>query len=263
MKAGDKVIGVDGKMFKEIGVDFGFNSIAGQEGTDVTLTVERGGTQLQITATRGYYTYESVITKIIEQDGHKIGYAHILQFISTTPSEFKNAANQMKAVGCEGLVIDLRNNPGGQLDSIVDVLDFIEPAGEIVQIYKKDGTKMASFSSDKAELDMPLAVLCNESTASAAELMTRSLMDTGKAESFGVLTYGKGCGQSGFRLSNGSVVYITSFYYKTPQSDNYDGIGITPDHVVDYPEGVNSANIFIIPLEDDAQLQAALNSLID
>ena len=134
---------------------------------------------------------------------------------------------------------------------------------KIVEIYKKDGTKIASFNSDSKELDMPLAVLCNESTASAAELMTRSLMDTGKAESFGLLTYGKGCGQSAFRMSNGAVVYITSFYYKTPQSDNYDGIGITPDHVVEYPEGVNGANIFIIPLEDDVQLQAALNSLID
>ena len=263
LQAGDIVIGVDGLMFSDIGVDVGFNSIAGEAGTTVTLIVDRNGSQIEITPTRGHYTYESVLTKIIDQDGHKIGYIHILEFMGTTPEEFKNASKQMVSAGCEGIVIDLRNNPGGQLDSIVDVLDYIEPAGEIVQIYKKDGTKLASFNSDRAELDIPLAVLCNESTASAAELMTRSLMDSGKAESFGVLTYGKGCGQSGFKLSNGSVVYITSFYYKTPQSDNYDGIGITPTHVVDYPDGVNSTNIFIIPMEDDAQLQAALNSLIN
>lgn len=261
--AGDKVIGVDGKQFKDIGVDVGFNSIAGEAGTTVTLIVLRNGNQIELTATRGYYKFESVLSKVIVQDGQKVGYIHILEFISTTPEEFKNAANEMKAAGCKGIVIDLRNNPGGQLDSIVGVLDFIEPAGEIMQIYKKDGTKIASFNSDKAELDMPLAVICNESTASAAELMTRSLMDTGKAESFGLQTYGKGCGQSGFQLSNGSVVYITSFYYKTPQSENYDGIGITPDHIVEYPEGVNSTNIFLIPMEKDAQLQAALDSLID
>jgi carboxyl-terminal processing protease len=141
------------------------------------------------------------------------------------------------------------------------LLDYIEPKGEIVQIYKKDGTLLQSYKSDSRELDMPLAVLCNENTASAAELMTRSLMDTGKAESYGIKTFGKGCGQSGYQLSNGSVVYVTSFYYKTPESDNYDGIGITPDHVVYYPEGVNSINLFVQDHEDDLQLQAALTGL--
>ena len=110
LKAGDRIVGVDGQMMKDIGVDVGFDSIAGEIGTNVILIVERGGNQFQMSAVRGYYKYESVITKIIEQDGHKIGYMHILQFISTTPNEFEEAANQMKEVGCEGIVIDLRNN---------------------------------------------------------------------------------------------------------------------------------------------------------
>ena len=257
----DVVIAVDGNLFEDIGVEAGYTMVPGKKGTSVTLTVMRNGKRFDFKITRGDYTFEPVMIDVLEIENHKIGYVHIIEFIDTTPEYFDIAVSKLKSEYCEGIIIDLRNNPGGQLNAIVSLLDYIEPKGEIVQIYKKDGTMLQSYKSDSRELDMPLAVLCNENTASAAELMTRSLMDTGKAESYGVKTFGKGCGQSGYQLSNGSVVYVTSFYYKTPESDNYDGIGITPDHVVDYPEGVNSINLFVQDHEDDVQLQAALTGL--
>ncbi len=263
LKAKDIVVGVDGKYFTEIGLENGYNSIPGENGTKVRLTIIRDNAEYDLIVKRGDYIYQSVLTDIIKVDDKKIGYMHILQFIGATFEEFKIAAKELKDKGCVGVVIDVRNNPGGQLDTIVNVLDYIEPEGGIVEIYDSNGKQIGRYNSKPSEYDMPLAILCNESTASAAELMTKSLMDTGKAKSFGVKTYGKGCGQSAFQLSNGAVVYITSFFYKTPYSDNYDGIGITPDYVVDYAEGVNSINLFMQDYENDTQLQAAVRSLID
>ena len=155
----------------------------------------------------------------------------------------------------------MRDNPGGELAAICEILDFLLPEGPIAHIIGADGEERQVYTSNASEIDLPMTVLVNGNTASAAELFTSALRDYDKAEIVGTLTYGKGCGQEGFYLTDGSVVFITSFFYNPPFSDNYDGIGITPDIEVELPEELQNQNLFLIDHEEDTQLAAALGAL--
>jgi len=178
-----------------------------------------------------------------------------------TVSQFKNAVKALIDDGVDGFVFDVRDNPGGELAAICEILDFLLPEGPIAHIIGADGEERQVYTSNASEIDLPMTVLVNGNTASAAELFTSALRDYDKAEIVGTLTYGKGCGQEGFYLTDGSVVFITSFFYNPPFSDNYDGIGITPDIEVELPEELQNQNLFLIDHEEDTQLAAALGAL--
>ena len=258
---GDIITAVDGHKVSEVGYTEAVNYVRGEVGTTVSIEILRDGSVKTIEVTRGTYTTETVISEVIEENGKKYGYVRIIEFMQITVSQFKNAVKALIDDGVDGFVFDVRDNPGGELAAICEILDFLLPEGPIAHIIGADGEERQVYTSNASEIDLPMTVLVNGNTASAAELFTSALRDYDKAEIVGTLTYGKGCGQEGFYLTDGSVVFITSFFYNPPFSDNYDGIGITPDIEVELPEELQNQNLFLIDHEEDTQLAAALGAL--
>lgn len=258
---GDIITAVDGHKVSEVGYTEAVNYVRGEVGTTVSIEILRDGSAKTVEVTRGTYTTETVISEVIEENGKKYGYVRIIEFMQITVSQFKNAVKALIDDGVDGFVFDVRDNPGGELAAICEILDFLLPEGPIAHIIGADGEERQVYTSNASEIDLPMTVLVNGNTASAAELFTSALKDYDKAEIVGTLTYGKGCGQEGFYLTDGSVVFITSFFYNPPFSDNYDGIGITPDIDVELPEELQNQNLFLIDHEEDTQLAAALSAL--
>ena len=159
--------------------------------------------------------------------------------------------------GVEKLVFDVRYNPGGSLDSVLTILDYLLPEGPMIRIAYANG-KEQIYYSDASEFDLPMAVLVSGNTASAGELFTAALKDYGKAPVIGTQTYGKGTMQSLFEIGDGSLISISVAYYNPPISDNYDGVGITPDIVIDLTEEQKQVSIYKISDLDDPQMQTAI-----
>ncbi len=257
----DKVVAVDGAYIADIGYTEAVNRVAGEGGTNVVLTVLRDGNEVNIPVTRGDYTPETVIFREMTENGKKVGYIRIVQFDAITVSQFKTAMETLSAGGCEKFIFDLRDNPGGNLDAIVDILDYLLPEGPIVHILDKDMKVLETHKSDKNEVNAEMVVLTNSNTASAAELFTSALRDYNKATLVGTTTYGKGCGQTPYMLSNGGVLYITAFFYNPPFGENYDGVGIEPNIEQELPAEYKNTNLFMLPQEHDTQLEAALTAI--
>jgi carboxyl-terminal processing protease len=257
----DQILAVDGAYVSQIGYTEAVNRIIGEDGTSVVLTIMRDGKEVNVTIVRGSYTPETVIYSEITENGEKIGYIRIIQFDAITVSQFKTAMEELKGNGCKKFIFDLRDNPGGNLDAIVKILDYLLPEGPIVHILDKDMNVLETHSSDKNEVNAEMVVLTNGNTASAAELFTSALRDYEKATLVGTKTYGKGCGQTPYMLSNGGVLYITAFFYNPPFGDNFDGEGVEPNIEKELPEEYRNTNIFMLPQEYDTQLEAALAAI--
>jgi carboxyl-terminal processing protease len=259
--AGDSIIAVDGIYVKDAGYNEVVNKVSGENGTQVVLKIQRGEDVIDIPVTRGDYTPYTVIHSVMEENGEKIGYVKLIQFDSITVSQFKTAVEDLKSKGCGKFIFDLRGNPGGELNSVVAMLDYILPKGPIVHILDADKNETQVYESDASELVGEMVVLADGNTASAGELFTSALRDYEKATIIGTKTYGKGCGQSFHPLSNGGYITVTSFFYNPPYGENYDGIGIYPDIEVELPEEYKNANTLLIPKESDTQLAAAISEL--
>lgn len=263
LQEGDVVVAIDGKKVKEIGYEAATNLVRGEIGTEVTFEVMRLGETISITMTRDIYDAQTVFYEMFLNDGHKLGYVKITEFLSvqTTALQFKAAVEELQKKGAEGLIFDLRDNGGGDLNAILTILDYLLPEGPLVHIYSAGSDKPATYYSLAGEINLPMTVLTNGYTASAAELFTAALRDYNKAEIVGMKTYGKGCGQTGVMLSDGSVVFITNFLYNPPYSENYDGIGIYPDHEIEMDEKWKDKNLFLVPHAEDIQLHKAVDVL--
>ena len=256
---GDVIVAINGKLISDVGYDNSVTLTAGNIGDQKIFTIRRGEEKFDLTVTLGEYTPETVLYHMIEENGEKLGYVQILQFDMITVSQFKTPVSSLVSGGCQKLIFDVRNNPGGELDAIVEILDYLLPEGPIVRILDADKNETQRYTSDKNEIDMPMAVLINENTASAAELFTSALRDYEKAVLIGEKTYGKGCGQSANYLSTtGGYIWITTFYYNPPFGENYDGEGIYPKVEVALPEEYRNKNLFLVPYESDTQLKAAV-----
>ena len=262
--AGDIITAIDGVRVKEIGYQAAVDLIKGESGSQVTLEILRGEQTLTFVAVRSAYIPQTVYAETVLQDGKLFGYVRIVEFLSvqTTYQQFKKAVDALVAQGVQGLIFDLRDNSGGDLNAILYILDYLLPEGPLVHLYYTGQEKPVTYSSDAEEIDLPMVVLANENTASAAELFTSALRDYGKAEIVGTTTFGKGCGQTGTRLSDGSVVFITTFLYNPPYSGSYDGIGIFPDHEVELKEEWQNTNLFLVPHEQDDQLSKAVGVIV-
>ena len=262
IEVGDIITAVDGVSL--VGVYYGdaVDMVKGEFGSTVTLTVERDGKTMDIDVVRGNYSVETVLHRTIEQSGHKIGYLRIIQFYEVTYNQFKNAIADLLGDGCEGIIFDLRSDGGGFLDSVCNILDYILPKGPIVKLVFADGTTNEIDSNSNCIKNIPMVVLVDGDTASAAELFTSALMDYDYATVIGTTTYGKGCGQNFFALNNGGYIKLTTFLYNPPYSDNYDGIGITPDIVVERYDEVKNTNLFYLTYDEDAQLKAAVENIL-
>ena len=259
IQSGDKIIAVDGETIASLGYTSAVNKLKGEAGTTAKFTVERDGETLDFAIARGYVNEQSVMYHVYDAD-KTIGVVKILSFDKKTPEQFKAACEDLLSGGCEKLVFDLRYNPGGDLDAITEVLDYLLPEGPIVHIVDAEG-KEEVISSDANELDVPMMVLCNGSTASAGELFTCALQDYGKAEIVGTQTYGKGTMQTIISLPDNTGLGISYRMYDPPYSENYEGKGVTPDYVVELDDSLKDKNIYKITDEEDNQLQKAIEIL--
>ena len=261
MKKGDVIVAVDGKRIADIGYNEAVSLVAGTAGTKVTLAIRRDGAEQDISVTRNNYEAQTVISYMYEREGKKIGYINITNFYSVTPKQFEEAVKAALDSGCESLIFDVRGNPGGELSAVCSMLDYLLPEGPIVRIFGKKDDKLVleqTYKSGASEIDVPMVILANENSASAAELFTAALRDYGKVTIVGANTFGKGCGQSGFGVGSG-VLVLTSFLYAPPFSENYDGEGIAPDIAVEIAEEYKNRNLMTLTEDEDAQLKAALD----
>ena len=224
IKSGDVVVKVNRKSIESKTVDEVIKQIKGKENTTVNLTVERDGKEIDFDITRKTIVTKSVSSEVKEDN---IGYLRITSFDENTYKEFKENLSNLKEKGIKGLVIDLRDNPGGLLDGCVDIADDLIGEGTIV--YTKDNSgKKEYYKSDKNELDMPMAVLINGGSASASEILTAALVDNNKAIAIGETSFGKGLVQSVKGLKDGTGYKLTTAQYFTPNDNYINGKGITP-----------------------------------
>ena len=250
---GEVITRADGRAVTEMGYSLSLERISdGEVGSSIAVTVlSEAGTERVVALTREEIKVVTVTHRMVNQD---TGLVKIGEFTSQTPTEFKNAIQDLIVNGAERFIFDVRNNPGGSLDGVSQTLDFLLPAGDIIIINEKSGTKR-TISSDTAEFTAPMAVLVNGNTASAAELFTAALRDYGKAESVGTTTYGKGSMQEIVPLPGGGAASVSVSTYLPPSGVSYDGEGIRPTYPVELP--VNT-DFYRMTDQEDTQLQKAL-----
>ena len=258
-------VGEEKESVAELGYQPSINKLRGEIGTTAVFSVLRGENYtetVEFKIVRAKITEQTVMHHVYGPD-KTIGVIKISGFDAKTPVQFVNSVEELQKQGCDKLIIDLRYNPGGELSSIVTTLDYILPEGPIIRIFDADGQEVKKYYSESTELKMPMAVVVNDSTASAAELFTSAVRDYDKATIVGVTTYGKGCMQTTVPLSDNSAVSITYRMYSPPFSENYHGVGIVPDVEVELDEALLSKNIYKITDEEDNQLAAAAATFYD
>ena len=248
IRNGDKVTEVNGEDITGMDLSVAVALIKGEKGTDVNLTVMRNGEKLSFTVTRDKIDIKTVSSKMLENN---IGYIYISQFDDVTTEQFKSAVDDLQKQGITGLVIDIRNNPGGVLKTVADMLDYILPNGLIVYTETKSGKRQEYSGSDNHELNIPMAVLVNGNSASASEIFAGAMQDYDKAQIIGTQTFGKGIVQTIRPLTDGSAVKYTIAKYFTPKGQDIHGKGVTPDSIVELPDDAT----------EDVQLKAAVEYL--
>ncbi len=229
IKPDDFIVAVEGTDVSEMGFSKSIESMSGTEGTDITLTVRRDGVDKNYTLTRRPI---EIVTVTGEMLNNYIGYIKITGFKQNTSQQFIDILERLTLNGAKGIIFDVRENGGGLLDALENCLDPLLPEGIIATAEYSDSHTETIVYSDESEINLPVVVLVNGHTASAAELFAASLKDFGKAELIGSQTYGKGVMQTTTELANGGAVVLTIAKYKTAVSECYDGIGIMPDYVV-------------------------------
>ena len=260
MLAGDVILSVDGVTVESLDFNDAVNRMRGEVGSTASVTVRRGTEEIVLTIVRDNYIIQAVEFEMLDLGGHRTGYVAWTEFTTIAAEQFCDAVSTLVHDGAEALVFDVRQNAGGDLNAALKMLDYLLPKGIITTIRSVDSDPEV-YSSKEGSVDLPMAVLTDNDTASAAELFTIALQDYEKAKSVGTLTFGKGCGQIGFVLDDGSVVFITNFYFDSPLGKNIDGVGVTPDVEVELPEQFKSYAVAMIPHGKDTQLLAALNTL--
>ena len=229
--------------------------VRGEVGTTVDLVIERGGEELAMTIERREIETESIYYEMLSDT---VGYLQIAEFNTTTVQQFEDAIEALEASGMTAVIMDLRDNPGGDYDSVVAICDRVLPEGVIVSVEDRQGG-IFTENSDAVCLDLPIVILVNENTASAAELFTMTLKDYDMAQIVGTTTFGKGIVQSIFRLIDGSGLKFTTEKYYGPKGNCIQDEGIEPDYIVEFPEEVYEDGI--ITREEDIQLQKAAELL--
>lgn len=223
------------------------------KGTEVKLTIYRPSNNktFDISVKRYEVNVPTVGHKMLE---NSTGYIIITKFEAVTYDQFVEAYNDLEKNGMQRLIIDLRDNPGGLLNTVVKITDMLVPKGTITYIEDKNGNREYEYSDDEY-MNKPLVVLVNEGSASASEVLTGAVKDMNAGKIVGTKTYGKGVVQNTYKLSDGSGVKLTIAKYYTPNGICIDGIGITPDYVIEAPKEDENTEY---KMENDIQLQKAI-----
>ncbi|MCC5912374.1 MAG: S41 family peptidase [Clostridiaceae bacterium] len=253
----DKILTVDGKTVSGDRLDYAADLMKGEIGTEVTISIFREGRSqpFDVTLVREEIRLRTVRSEVLE-DG--IGYVRISMFDEQTAKDFQQHVKELQNKNVQGLIIDLRNNPGGLMDQCVKIADML--LGEQVIVYTEDrhGTREVE-KSNKKQIDLPLTVLVNRGSASASEILSGAIQDGGRGTIIGNTTFGKGLVQHVKPLKDGTGFKYTVSQYFTPSGRDIHGRGIEPDIIVDLPEELKDA--ITIEEQDDTQLKKAIEVL--
>lgn len=256
---GDKIIKVND--FEVTGDDLNeaVSMMKGPAGTKVKITIYRKSDlkTFETEITRANIDYPTVSHKMLEK---QIGYIRIISFDEVTNKQFIAAYKDLNDKGQKGLIIDLRNNPGGLLSTVTKIADQLLPEGMIVYTEDKSGKK-ESYLSDANEIKVPLVLLVNENSASASEILSGAVKDHNKGKLVGTTTFGKGLVQSIYPLGDGSAIKITISKYYTPSGVCIQGIGIEPDYVVELSDELKAK--LTLEEDEDIQLKKAIEVIKD
>lgn len=230
---GDIFYKVDGEDITGQDMSVVVEKIKGEEGTTVQLTMLRGETlqEKDFTVEREIIEQQTVQSEMKEES---VGYIRITEFASVTYEQYKEALENLESQGMERLIVDLRNNPGGNLKTVCEILDLMLPQGLIVYTEDKNGEREEYRSDEEHVFEKPLVVMMNGNSASASEIFAGAVQDYGTGQIVGTQSYGKGLVQQMFDLQDGTSVKLTIAEYFTPKGRNINGIGITPDIEIEY-----------------------------
>ena len=253
---GDIILTVDGKSIEGLKwEEVVVNMIRGEQGTKVTLGVYRtlDNINKDIEITRDVISVPTVSHEMLDD---KIGYMRITGFEEVTYDQFKDALDDLNNKGQEGLIIDLRNNPGGLLNIVIEMADELLPKGLIVYTEDKNGNRKQAYSDEKNKFTKPLVLLVNENSASASEILAGAVKDSKIGTLVGTTTFGKGLVQTVYPLEDGSAIKITVAKYFTPNGNYIHGKGIEPNVKVELPEELSQK--LVISREKDTQFIKAV-----
>lgn len=255
LQAKDFIISVNGEtQFKDL--DALVSAVRGEEGTFIDLELKRGDEIIKAKVERRKVITETVTYRMLE---NHIGYIAIEQFELTTAEQFDKAIKELTLQGMQKVIIDLRDNPGGDYDTVVAMADRVLPKEKILITRDKNNIEKTETSDDEHQLKMPMVLLINGNSASAAELFTGAIQDYNWATIVGTQSFGKGIVQSVYRLPDGSGIKFTTEKYFTPKDRDINGVGITPDVVVEIPEDAYKDGL--VTEDEDTQLQKAIEIL--
>lgn len=255
MRKNDVIVTVNGESVADQDLNSVVAKIKGDEGTTVNIGIRRDGSDdiAELTVTRRKVEIKTVAYEMLDDS---VGLITISEFDKVTAQQFKEAYAQLETLGMKGLVIDIRSNPGGLLNVVVDMLDEILPDGLIVYTEDKYGNRQEYNGSNPDVIDVPLAVLVNGESASASEIFAGAVQDYGAGTIIGTQTFGKGIVQTIRRMSDGSAIKYTMAKYFTPKGQDIHGHGVTPDIVEELSDEFN--NLTEYDASEDNQLQKAI-----
>ena len=237
IKPGDIIVDIDGTSVVGMELSDAVTLMKGEPDTDVSVKVLRDGEYIDVNITRKVVAVPTVKHEIIENGD--IGYIYVSGFDKVTSTQFRQALDDIEAKNAKALIVDIRDNGGGMLDVVVDMLDRLLPEGLLVYTETNQGRDEEYYSTNEESYDKPMAVLINGYSASASEVFAGAVQDYKAGTIIGTTSYGKGIVQSIFSLNkdgDGSAIKLTTARYYTPNGRNIHGIGITPDITVEYNE---------------------------
>jgi carboxyl-terminal processing protease len=253
LKANDEIVAVDDVPVSEYQPEEVSMHIRGEVGTEVKLTIHRAGSENEdYTIKRDTITIRSAKGKMLE--GTEMGYIRIASFGENTGKEFQEEFQKLEEAGMKGLIIDLRENPGGLIKSCVEVANMVVPKGPIVSVVQRDGSKEEHDSNLEAP-KVPVVVLIDGNSASASEILAGAIKDYKKGTLMGTTTFGKGIVQQLFTMTDGSAVKLTVSHYYTPNGNDIHKVGIEPDVEIKFDAEAYKAD------KTDNQLDAAIEYL--
>lgn len=258
LKIGDMVVAVEGEAVDPEDMSAAQKKVRGEAGTDVTITILRDGERLDVTITRNVIETEVVVYELLDTND---GYIKINNFDAHSARDTIDAIDDLVGQGAKSLIFDLRFNPGGRKDELVQVLDYLLPEGPLFRSVDYLGNEEVD-TSDASCLEMPMAVLINGDSYSAAEFFAAALQEYDWATVVGTQTCGKANYQQTFLLSDGSAVAVSTGHYQTPNGVTLADVGVTPDITVEVDDETYAALYYEqVEKADDAQLQTAISAL--
>jgi len=240
LKSGDVITKIDGADISSKTLDEAVMLMRGEAGTKVTLTIDRSGQVLTFRLTREKIKNVSVNYKMLEGN---IGYIQITSFDNDSNVEFRLAKTALINKGADALILDIRNNPGGLVNTALEIANQLMPAGPITHFAQK-GKIVETYSTDgESKLNLPMALLVNEGSASAAEILAGALQDSKTATLVGTTTYGKGVAQQVSEFADGASMKLSMYYFLTPDKKKIDHIGIIPDYTIQNGTNANEKEL--------------------